>query len=327
MTVIEKLIKCIFDRLSAFTGKHRTLSMESSPVIKITDFFSEERRDARRIFHGRGQLFPGFEQLSIDWFNPIVLISLFDDSTQHDELLTAIEAADSHKQVKSVVVQRRYLNGSPAELVMGVELETIIVTEGPLRFEIHAGKQQNAGLFLDARLLRDWIQQNSADRKVLNLFAYTCSLSVAALAGGASQVTNVDMSKTSINWGLTNHMLNEQDARKVKSIPHNIFRSWGRIQQFGRYDLVIIDPPTRQRGSFDVEKNYGAVLKRLSKLCTPGADVIATLNSPFLETDYLTELFAKKVPTSEYLGKIEVAPEFEDKSPERALKICHFKMP
>jgi 23S rRNA (cytosine1962-C5)-methyltransferase len=89
---------------------------------------------------------------------------------------------------------------------------------------------------------------------------------------------------------------------------------------------VVIDPPTRQHGSFDVEKNYGAVLKKMYQLCHPGADIIATLNSPFLKADYLIEQFRTQIPAASFIESIQAAPEFIDKFPHRGLKICRFTM-
>ena len=204
-------------------------------------------------------------------------------------------------------------------------IDKCLVKEGKLVFEVHPGAQQNAGLFLDMRPLREWLQQYSQDKNVLNLFAYTCSFSVAALAGGAKQVTSVDMSKTSINWGSLNHRHNGQDLRCVNSVPYNVFKSWGRIKQFGRYDTIIIDPPSRQKGSFDVEKNYGALIKKLGSISNPGADVIATINSPYLDSDFLIHRFQRYAPQCRFITEMPASPEFEDKYPERALKICHFR--
>lgn len=290
-------------------------------------FYASDQPDARRIFHGRGQLFPGLEHISIDWFRPLVLITAYAVIEDIDGLTDVLLRADEAKQIQTIVLQNRFERGAPAQTIYGEEASALVASEGSLRFDVHPGTQQNTGLFLDMRCLRSWLLENSRDANVLNLFAYTCSLSVAALAGGAKSVTNVDMSKTSIKWGEGNHTLNKQDLRYVKSVPHNLFKSWGKIKQFGRYDLVLIDPPTRQRGSFDAAKNYGAVMKKLHGLCAPGAKVIATINSPFLSGDYLQQLFAKHNPEGAYLGEMAVAPEFEDKYPERGLNICLFEMP
>lgn len=300
--------------------------MNVDAIKEAAKFFDVEQLDARRVFHGRGQMHEGLEHICIDWFAPLVLISAYAEIEDPAAVLKAVLDADTQGQIRSVMLQNRFIQGAPAQALYGEVLEQLIVTEDKMRFEVHPGQQQNCGLFMDTRLLRDWLLVNSENRNVLNLFAYTCSLSVAALAGGASSVTNVDMSKTSIKWGEKNHEINMQDLRGVKSIPHNLFKSWGKIKQFGRYDIVIIDPPMRQRGSFDASKNYGAVIKKMKSLCNPNAQIIATINSPFLSTDYLQELFEKHLPQANYLGEIAVAPEYRDKYPERSLNICHFEM-
>lgn len=293
----------------------------------IGNFFQDEAPHARRILHGRGRLFPGLETLNLDWYAPALLITTYEPLLEINQLVQLILESDKHAQIESIILQQRGTGPVQGQLLWGKAVDEVVVQEGELRFKVKPGRRQNAGLFLDMRPLREWLQANSRDKNVLNLFAYSCSLSVAALAGGARGVTNVDMSKPSIIWGEENHQLNGHDMSKVHSIPHNLFTSWGRIQQFGRYELVIIDPPTRQRGSFDVEKNYAAVLKKLPKLCAQGAEVIATLNSPFREADYLIELFLQQVPGSTFIERLPVAPEFADRFPEKGLKICYFRMP
>lgn len=293
---------------------------------KLIHFFSATQPEARRIFHGRGHCYPGFEHLCIDWFNPVVLVSAWQPVADPYEIRELILAADKNNQIETIVFQHRYINQSPAQALQGEIPERVIVKAQGLRFEVRPGSQQNAGLFLDTGPLRAWLKSHSEGCNVLNLFAYTCALSVAALAGGASGVTNVDMSKPSIEWGNQNHMLNGQGPMPIKRIPHNLFKSWGRIQQFGRYDLVIIDPPTNQRGSFNSEKNYKTVVKRLPKLCNPGATIIAALNSPFLGRDFLESLFDLELPGASFMEWMPVAEEFEETDPDKGLKIARYKL-
>ena len=110
-------------------------------------------------------------------------------------------------------------------------------------------------------------------------------------------------------------------------MPHNLFTSWGKLKQFGRYDLVIIDPPARQKGSFDAERDYKSVVKRLPKLCNPGAIIIAALNSPFLGRDFLLDVFSKELPTTNFAGWMPVARAFEESDAEKGLKIARIEMP
>lgn len=288
-------------------------------------FFSDVQIDTRRIFHGRGQLYPGLEHLSVDWFSPVVLITSYEEIIDTQALCQSVIAADPHQQIKTVMLQYRKRTGTPTIALHGELNHLTTVTENGLKYEIQPGVNQNAGLFLDMRPLRTYLTDYSSGKNVLNLFSYTCSLSVAALAGGATQVVSADMSKPSIHWGQRNHALNEQDPNKVRSIPHNIFRSWGRIKKHGRYDTIIIDPPSRQRGSFDVEKNYGTVLKQLKQLTNPGADIIATVNSPYMSDDFLINQAQRHAPQCRFVTMMPRSPEFTDNFPEKALKIYHFK--
>ncbi len=299
--------------------------MEDPLHSAIEKFFSKIRPEPKRIFHGRGQLFPEYSHVCMDWYPPVVFVSAYDPIENRVEVLSWLRGVDKLSQIKTVMLQKRYERNSAAEILYGESKTRVIVEENGLKFEILLGKQQNTGLFLDMQPLRVWLRENSKDKKVLNLFSYTCSLSVAALAGGSRSVVNVDLSKTSMRWGERNHDLNGQDKDTITSLPFNVFTSWGRIKQEGRYDLVIIDPPTYQRNSFSAERDYGAVLKKMRSLCSDEATIIAALNSPFLDEQFLLDKFERHVPKAKFVELMAAAPEFLDRFPERALKIFRFE--
>ena len=299
--------------------------MEDPLHSAIEKFFSKIRPEPKRIFHGRGQLFPEYSHVCMDWYPPVVFVSAYDPIENRVEVLSWLRGVDKLSQIKTVMLQKRYERNSAAEILYGERKTRVFVEENGLKFEILLGKQQNTGLFLDMQPLRVWLRENSKDKKVLNLFSYTCSLSVAALAGGARSVVNVDLSKTSMRWGERNHDLNGQDKDTITSLPFNVFTSWGRIKQEGRYDLVIIDPPTYQRNSFSAERDYGAVLKKMRSLCSDEAMIIAALNSPFLDEQFLLDKFERHVPKAKFVELMAAAPEFLDRFPERALKIFRFE--
>jgi 23S rRNA (cytosine1962-C5)-methyltransferase len=270
-------------------------------------------------------MFEGLEHINIDWYPPVMLITGYRPIPDLQEIVTLAQASDGHQKIRSIVHQQRSGKGAASTLVWGDEIPRAVVVENGVKFEVQPGVHQNAGLFLDMRPLRVWLKENSLDKNVLNLFAYTCSFSVAALAGNARQVVSVDMSKPSVSWGNRNHELNSQDLRCVRSMSHNILKSWSRIERPGPYDTVIIDPPTHQRGSFEAERDYVAVLKRLGRFCQKGADVFATINSPYLGTDYLPNLMQRYQSRFRLLGEFPASAEFVDRFPEKALKIYHFR--
>ena len=56
--------------------------------------------------------------------------------------------------------------------------------------------------------MRQIVFNEAKDKKVLNLFSYTCSVSTFAALGNAKKVTSVDLSKTYLEWGKRNFDLN-----------------------------------------------------------------------------------------------------------------------
>lgn len=154
--------------------------------------------ETRRLFHGRGRCWPDLEQLTADWLQGVLLVTLFKEPQPEElqalrrtleQLTTAPAWAAS--QGRHLVLQHRYRPDSACEWLSGEPLETWDIVENGLRFRLDLGRNQNTGLFLDMRLGRRWVQEQAAGRRVLNLFAYTCGFSVAAIAGGASQVVNL----------------------------------------------------------------------------------------------------------------------------------------
>ena len=156
------------------------------------------------------------------------------------------------------------------------------VIESGLTYRLDLGRNQNNGLFLDMRYGRDWVREHAAGKRVLNLFAYTCGFSVAAIAGGAEFVVNLDMAKAALSRGRDNHHLNNHDLKKVSFLGHELFKSWGKVRKMGPYDLIIIDPPSFQKGSFALTKDYQKILRRLPELLTADGVVLACVNDPTL---------------------------------------------
>jgi 23S rRNA (cytosine1962-C5)-methyltransferase len=293
----------------------------------IQQYFNGFSPDAGRVFHGRGHCFPGFEDLVIDCYPPAILVSLYADLGDH--VLRSIcetikDAAPS--AIDCLIIQRRYLEGSPREIVYGELPTDHRVTENGIVFKVGLNYAQNSGLFLDMQNGRQWLRDNAAGKRVLNLFAYTCSLSLAALAGGAEHVVNFDLSRQSLNTGRDNHRLNAIDMSKVEFFANDIRKSWSRIRRKGPYDLVIIDPPSFQKSSFDIKKDYRKIVRRLPEFASPNAVIFAAVNSPELECRFLHELFAEEVPGARFVERIAPPDSFPEKHPERNLKLLVFEM-
>lgn len=158
-----------------------------------------------------------------------------------------------------------------------------IVREGGLRFEVNLADRLDTGLFLDRRLLRALIRGMAAGKRVLNLFAHTCSFSVYAAAGGAVSVDSVDLSATYLDWGRRNFALNGLGDRPEFRFIRADARAFLAGAARRRWDLVILDPPTfsnskMMEGTLDIKRDHGALLDRCLGLLSPGGSLIFSVN-------------------------------------------------
>ena len=229
--------------------------------------------ETRRLFHGRGRCWPGLEHVTADWLQGVLLVALFraPEAAQLDALKQLLRAlgqtpAWQRSQAHALLLQHRYLPDSPTEALLGELPAEWLISENGLRYKLDLGRKQNNGLFLDMRYGRRWVQEHARERRVLNLFAYTCGFSVAAIAGGARHVINLDMASAALSRGRENHRLNGHDLSRVSFLGHELFKSWGKVKKLGPYDLIIIDPPSFQKGSFVLSTDYRKILRRLPEL-------------------------------------------------------------
>jgi 23S rRNA (cytosine1962-C5)-methyltransferase len=283
-------------------------------------------QDACRLFHGRGGLHPGCEHLSLDWFAPVWLLTSFQPLSEA-EIQTVQAALAQRPEPLNLVVQIRQSGqgGSDTRLVCGEVPQPHVVTEQGARYRLHVLKGQNHGLFLDMACGRQWLREQAQGQRVLNLFAYTCAFSVAALQGGAAEVVNVDMAAGALAIGQQNHQLN--DLNGARFLAHDLFKSWGKIKRMGPYDLVVADPPSYQKGSFVAHKDYARVVRRLPELLAPGGQALLCLNAPELPSRFLQELVAQEATQLPFVRRLDNPAVFADADPERSLKVMLFENP
>lgn len=294
-------------------------------MLSEIEFTLPHSNDAQRLFHGRGHCYPGLEHINIDWFAPVALITLYKEAPQIELQALAQQLSEKIDECQSVQVQYRYLKNAPYEVLKGIQVEQTVVQEQGRKYHIHLGKAQNSGLFLDIAPTRSWVQQHSQAANVLNLFAYTCAFSIAAIEGGAKQVVNIDMSKASLAKGRDNHRLNHHDLSKVKFEGVDIFKSFGRIKKHGPYDLLICDPPSFQKGSVDIAKDYKKIIRRIPEFMKPGSSIILCLNSPSLDAEFLKETVKEHCPECEYIESINTPAVFREAYQGKGLKVLLFQ--
>lgn len=279
----------------------------------------------KRIFHGRGALYEGWKHLTIDSIDSILSVALYFEEENEHELLEMLKAFMQNSRYETLVIQRRYLQGSPTEVLIGELNDNVIVNENGIKIKLNLFSNQNSGYFADMKNGRQFVRENAKDKKVLNLFSYTCAFSLAAKFGGAYSVVNVDMSKSALKAGMANHSLNGLNPSGVSYLPYNILKSFSALKRKGPYDLIIIDPPTFQRGSFEATKDYEKIIKKLPEIASEGCLLLSCLNSPSLESSFIINLMREWAPEFTFIKKLENLPEFASSDEERSLKNLVFQ--
>ncbi|PBD25710.1 methyltransferase, partial [Pseudomonas aeruginosa] len=128
-----------------------------------------------------------------------------------------------------------------------------------------------------------------------------------------------------LNRGRDNHRLNGHDLGRVSFLGHELFKSWGKLRKLGPYDLVIVDPPSFQKGSFVLTQDYRRILRRLPELLVPGGTLLACINDPAIGPDFLLEETAREAPSLHFVERLENPPEFPDVDPAAGLKALLFR--
>ena len=290
--------------------------------ISATDF-----TDCQRLFHGRGHAYKGLEHINVDWLSPVVLMTIY-QACDEEWLLAQAQALQALVTgCQSVQVQRRYEKFSPTQVLLGEAIDSTIVTEKGLSYHIVFGKAQNSGLFLDMANGRSWLKSYAQNKCVLNLFAYTCAFSVAAIAGGASKTVNIDVSKASLSKGRENHQLNKlakKDGKHIIFEGVDIFKSNSRIKKYGKYDVLVCDPPSFQKGSVNIARDYAKIIRRIPQWMNAGAKLMLCLNSPDLDEQFLKNEVARECPDCVFEQRLANPEVYKEVHQGKGLKVLIF---
>lgn len=141
-----------------------------------------------------------------------------------------------------------------------------VIEESELKFWVNLERYLDTGLFLDHRPLRDFLTKNSSGKKVLNLFCYTGSISVAAAKGGAL-VTSVDMSNTYLDWAYENFLINNLDPKKHTFHQADVLKDLKiRKEKAELFDIIVLDPPSfsnskRMEDILDIERDHPLLIR------------------------------------------------------------------
>jgi 23S rRNA (cytosine1962-C5)-methyltransferase len=189
------------------------------------------------------------------------------------------------------------------------------VNEYGIRYAIDLTMNRDSSFYLDTKNLRKWLTENMRGKSVLNTFAYTGSLGVAAFAGGAANVIQTDLSRQFLNLAKDSFALNGYPIQKQNFIAQDFFPAIARFKAGKQtFDCVIIDPPffsSTSHGKVDLLHESERLINKVRPLINDGGVLITINNAVFLSgEDYMTTL--RSLCKDGYLSIRELIPVPED---------------
>jgi 23S rRNA (cytosine1962-C5)-methyltransferase len=272
---------------------------------------------AVRLFAG---FYEGLPALAVDAYADTLVLHDYADPAAGDPSYVA-EAADFFSAalpwLGAAVVKPRHA-ADPAErrgrLLWGASPAREVREDG-IRYSVELLAGRDAGFFLDTRALRRWARERLAGKTVLNAFAYTGSLGVAAMAGGAARVVQLDASRAMLSIAKTSYTLNGLPIRKSDFVTGDFWGVTRRLRREGAlFDCVFLDPPffaatgTRR---IDLQAQADRLINKVRPLVADGGYLVAIDNALFLPgRAYLDVL--DRLSADGYLAVEELLPVPED---------------
>lgn len=260
-------------------------------------FLSADHLGACRLFSG---FFEGCPDLAIDVYASTLLMHNYADQPDHlNQALPQLQEKLLEKLpwVKTVILKSRSAidpQDRRGRVTFGGSPDSKIRERG-IWYAIDLQLNRDASFYIDTRGLRSWIQDHLQGKTVLNAFAYTGSLGVAAWASGAREVIQLDRNRSFLNLAAASYKLNGLPPDKAGLLAGDFFTETSRMRRLGRgFDCVLIDPPVfsiTQKGKVDLSHDVRRLINKVRPLVNHGGWLVAINNAVFISGHtYLAEL-------------------------------------
>ncbi len=255
---------------------------------------------------------------TLDQFGEVLVLNWFKEHWGETEVRKFTYFAKSAN--KPLVVRLMADKGKPAldktpNVIYPDESSPQLLTpwnakEGPVQYEFRADAGSSVGSYLNQRLQRTWVRENSQGKSVLNLFSYTCGFGLAAALGQAEQVTSVDQGKGALNWGRKNFELNSVEVEKHKFFCRDSFSFLEQCQAKDiKYDLIICDTPSfmkREKKLFKIKADFEGWIETCLSCLNPKGELLLSTNfDGFFVRDI--EMLIIKAQKSLKLNELEIS--------------------
>ncbi|MBI4605434.1 MAG: class I SAM-dependent rRNA methyltransferase [Planctomycetes bacterium] len=266
-------------------------------------FGREPRTDAYRLVNGDGDGVPGFAVEACAGFAVVQVLSA-------DALPEAPRLEDALEEVlrpRGIVRKLRYERPErgrvPGESARGERPpQALVVREDGVPFEVELLGGLHTGLFTDMRDERARLRALARGRRVLNTFAYTGAFSVAAAAGGAADVTSVDVVAKVLERAKRNFRLSGIDPGAHRFARMEVLDHLRLAARRGwRFGAIVLDPPTFasfKEGRWSARAGYAELASLALSVLEPEGLLWACRNTEGLPPDHHERQVARAVEAS-----------------------------
>jgi 23S rRNA (cytosine1962-C5)-methyltransferase len=288
------------------------------------------------------------ESITIDIFGSVAVVNEYEEFSNEEERALAEGVLDIWG-ISSVYVKRRPKEAkhranteidhlSPALPLAGVAVDSLVVQENGMKFEIRPANGLSVGLYLDARALRKETKTRAFNKCVLNLFSYTCGFGVAATLGGAIKTVNIDVSGKVLDWGKANYRHNgidlaahgvtlAREGNTTQKAP--VFwvgdaekaLEWAKKKR-EQFDLIILDPPgfaSTRNSRFSMLSDYYRLVAKCSDVLEKEGQLLAMCNVATMGMSDLIRHLERGFGKRKFRVE-QIAPPSVDFAPSHGLK-------
>jgi 23S rRNA (cytosine1962-C5)-methyltransferase len=277
--------------------------MTTEPIAALLDkaitareaLFEARHETAFRLFNGFTE---GCAHLAVDLYGATILLHNYASPPEAGD--ATVQTAQQFLQsrlpwIRAIILKTRNaatIEGKQGVLVYGTNAQRRVREHG-VWYALDLTMNRDASFYMDTRNLRGWALERLQGKSVLNTFAYTGSLGVAAQAAGATRVLQVDLNRRFLNLAKTSYTLNGFAIHKRDFQAGDFFSHMNRLKRTGeRFDCVFIDPPffaTTGKGVVDLAHNQAKLINKVRPLIQHGGYLVAINNALFVSGEAYME--------------------------------------
>jgi len=275
------------------------VSLLSAALAARADLFDARHEAAFRLFNGFAE---GRPELVADLYARTLVLHNYADPPEaaYETVLGAQQFFQSQLPwLQAVVLKTRNAETQDRRRGVLVGGETVDRKvrdpEGGVWYAVDLRLNRDASFYLDTRNVRRWALDHLTNKAVLNTFAYTGSLGVAASAGGARRVVHLDRNRAFLNFAKDSYTLNGFPIHKPDFITGDFWEQVSRFKRAGEtFDCVFLDPPffaESDTGVVDLVNQSHRLINKVRPLVNDGGWLVAINNALFVSgADYLRTL-------------------------------------